>query len=92
MIDAKDHDSSEVATLELLDSPTLDLQTLPVVCGGGADPHDTDRTAWFNPGYRLNWFSGTYWRGSHRHAAADADESAGDDYRLPLTWGSPSKH
>lgn len=98
MTDAEYQRCSQVETLELLDTSTLAVRSVPVVCGGGADPRDKLKdAAWFNPSHHLEWFAGSYWRGPQvcRMALAvspDASEAGGDGYRLPITWGSSAKH
>jgi len=98
MTDAKYQRCSEVEPLELLDSSTLGMQTVQVVCGGGAGPHDRlQRAAWFNPGQHLNWYVSTYWRDAQASrvvltADSAANEVSGVGYRLPIIWGSSTKH
>ena len=97
MTDAK-YQSSEVETLELLDSSTLDMQTMPVVCGGGTDPNEMlMHAAWFNPGRHVEWFGSGYWRGPQAcrfalSASPVVGKAGRAGYRLPITWGSSSKH
>lgn len=99
MTDAKYQRYSEVETLELLVSSTLDVQALPVVCGGRAAPYDrfNKHEAWFNPSQHVEWFAGTYWRDPQAcrvalTASPDASVASSVGYRLPITWGSSAKH
>ncbi len=97
MTDAR-YQSSEQETLELLDSSTLDVQITPVVCGGRTDTNDIlMHAAWFNPGHHVEWFGSGYWRGPQAcrivlSASPAVGKASSEGYRLPIIWGSSSKH
>jgi hypothetical protein len=99
MTDAKHQRCSEVETLELLVSSTLDVRASPVVCGGGAGSRDRCKKheAWFNPSQHVEWFDDTYWRDPQAcrialTASPDLSAAGSGGYRLPITWGSSAKH
>jgi len=88
---------SEVETLELLDSSTLGVLSVQLVCGGAAPDERFKYVAWFNPAHHLDWYGSTYWRNAQASrvaltASPDASEASSVGYRLPITWGAYSKH
>jgi len=89
---------SGVETLELPVCFSLNVQALPVMCGGGVGPRNRRKhEAWFNPSQYAEWFAASYWRDPQAcrvalTASPDANVASNVGFRLPITWGSSAKH